>query len=166
MSSTPCIEDILNFGERLLDFTMAKETDVRVYKESWLRSGVDIELHHRCHEKWYCAVDTGPAPHQQRGIETGSIFPANAVAFSCLPCCSISQIVIGLGEVSGGLACARRGVGWLPCAGSASTAAAEVAPLSWKRLPQALDWIHRGTTASIDFTNTALWESEQLLPMH
>lgn len=81
--------------------------------ETWLRAGVDIELHHRCHEKWYRAVDTRePDPHQQRGIETGPIFPANAIAYSRMQCYSISQIVIGFGEVSGGLACTGRGVGW------------------------------------------------------
>lgn len=90
---------------------MAKGIDVLVYRESWLRAGVDIELHHRCHEKWYCAVDTGPAPHQQRGIETGPIFPVNAIEYSCVQYHGIPQIVIGLGEVSGGLACAGRGVG-------------------------------------------------------
>jgi hypothetical protein len=43
----------------------------------------------------------------------------------------------------------------LACAGSASTAAAEVAPLWWKRLPRAFDPLRNYPCTAFDFTNTA-----------
>lgn len=58
---------------------MARKSSILVYKESCPRGVVDIELHHRWHEKWY----TRPAPHQQRGFETRPIFPVSAMA--CFP---------------------------------------------------------------------------------
>lgn len=52
---------------------------------------------------------------------------------------------------------------WMAChvLRSASTAAAEVAPLRWKRLPQAFDPPRNYPWTAFDFTNTAIWESEQ-----
>jgi hypothetical protein len=43
----------------------------------------------------------------------------------------------------------------LACAGSASTAAAEVAPLWWKRLPRAFDPLRNYPCTAFDFINTA-----------